>query len=371
MKRVLQLPDSIEKRNGRMSVIMSVYRKLDKSKIQFDFLATDYGFDNYYDEIRKLGGQVFLISRKNLSEKNIILKFRDVINKNNYDYLHYHALSKWGICVPIANKNGIKTIIHSHATKLSSNILKSFRNRIYYWLFLRNSYKRVAISPEAGKNFFLSKKYTYIPNMVNFDKFNFSSKSREKIRNQYSISKRIRVIGMVGRVSKQKNILFALKVFSDLAQRNDDYRLMIVGQENVDDADKNYYKQLVRYINKHDLSNKVIFTGMVLNISEYYSAFDIFWMTSFFEGMPTAAIEAQVNGLYLILSSKISKSTNITNNLEFIDIRNKNIEQWCQSTLKNGTRITNSMELVKESDFNTKQVLTEWMRLYGFYNLGD
>ena len=42
MIRVLQLPDSIEKRNGRMSVIMNVYRKIDRIKIQFDFACTDY-----------------------------------------------------------------------------------------------------------------------------------------------------------------------------------------------------------------------------------------------------------------------------------------------------------------------------------------
>lgn len=54
MIRVLHLPDSIEKRNGRMSVIMSIYRKLDRSKIQFDFACTDYGYEDFEDEIREL-----------------------------------------------------------------------------------------------------------------------------------------------------------------------------------------------------------------------------------------------------------------------------------------------------------------------------
>lgn len=59
MKKILQLPGSIERRNGRMSVIMNIYRKVDRSKIQFDFACTDYGFDNYLEEIQKLGGKVF------------------------------------------------------------------------------------------------------------------------------------------------------------------------------------------------------------------------------------------------------------------------------------------------------------------------
>lgn len=48
MIKVLQLCDSIEKRNGRMSVIMNIYRNIDRGKIQFDFACTDYGFENFW-----------------------------------------------------------------------------------------------------------------------------------------------------------------------------------------------------------------------------------------------------------------------------------------------------------------------------------
>lgn len=48
MIKVLQLCDSIEKRNGRMSVIMNIYRNIDRGKIQFDFACTGYGFENFW-----------------------------------------------------------------------------------------------------------------------------------------------------------------------------------------------------------------------------------------------------------------------------------------------------------------------------------
>ena len=79
MIRVLQLPDSIERRNGRMSVIMNVYRKIDRSKIQFDFAATDFGCDNYKDEIERLGGRVYFLNKK----ENNIQKIRKLL-KNCY-----------------------------------------------------------------------------------------------------------------------------------------------------------------------------------------------------------------------------------------------------------------------------------------------
>lgn len=53
-----------------MSVIMSIYRKLDRSKIQFDFACTDYGFENFEDEIKELGGNVYKIPSTENSFKN-------------------------------------------------------------------------------------------------------------------------------------------------------------------------------------------------------------------------------------------------------------------------------------------------------------
>ena len=142
MKRVLQLTDSIEKRNGRMSVVMNIYRKIDRSRIQFDFLVTDYGYDNYYDEIIKLGGNVYFLPANKQSLKEIKKIFIKVINLQKYDYIHYHAVSKWGECIDYAKRQNIKVIVHSHATKMSDSFIKSIRNRIFSLNVLNCSDKR-------------------------------------------------------------------------------------------------------------------------------------------------------------------------------------------------------------------------------------
>lgn len=150
MIRVLHLPDSIEKRNGQMPVIMSIYRKLDRSKIQFDFACTDYGFENFEDEIKELGGNVYKIPSNENSFKNMV---NDLLRTGRYSFLHYHALSKWGCTLGIANKYHVKTIVHSHATELSDTLFKSIRNRIFSLNIFNYGDKLVAVSPEAGKNF--------------------------------------------------------------------------------------------------------------------------------------------------------------------------------------------------------------------------
>lgn len=57
------------------------------------------------------------------------------------------------------------------------------------------------------------------------------------------------------------------------------------------------------------LIKNVLFAGAVTNVQDYLSAMDVFILPSRFEGLPMCALEAQVNGLYTIISDKVSEET--------------------------------------------------------------
>lgn len=363
MIRVLQLPDSIEKRNGRMSVIMNIYRKIDTSHIQFDFLCTDYGFENFQEEIHDLGGNVYMLPKSDATITNMRKLVNRILSRNDYNYIHYHAVSKWGCALSIAHRKGIKTIVHSHATKLSDSLFKEIRNRIYSLNILTCSDKRVAVSPEAGKKLFLWQNFKYIPNMIDYHKFSFDFVNRKKIRERYQISPNEILIGNVGRISKTKNQSFAIMVLNRLIKQNRNYRLMILGDS--DDKEKDQLDRVKRLIMKYRLQDKVIFTGLVSDVEKYYSAFDYFWLPSLFEGQPTVGVEAQANGLNLLVSNKISRSLNATNNVIYEGISNSDIDKWVNITLQNGKRRNNgSVAKLEHSNFNSKQIIQEWLDLY-------
>lgn len=363
MIRVLQLPDSIEKRNGRMSVIMNIYRKIDHSKVQFDFLATDYGKESYYDEIRQLGGKVFLLPSSESSLKNIASLFNKVIHNSNYTFVHYHAVSKWGICITIAHKKGIKVIVHSHATKLSDSVLKSIRNRMFSLNILFDADKRVAVSPEAGRKLFMFQKFNYIPNVIDYSKYSFDLDDRIAIRKKFHIKDHEILIGIVGRLSKQKNQKYALNVLKRLVRNNKQYKMMIVGDYNVEG--KKYYSELLNRIKKFSLKDRVIFTGMVSDVDRYYSAFDLFWLTSYYEGLPTVALEAQSNGLSLLVSKSISRKTDITGNVTFLPIRSFAIGKWVNLTKKLGGVRDWQVDLkINKGKFSQRATLKKWEQLY-------
>ena len=62
-------------------------------------------------------------------------------------------------------------------------------------------------------------------------------------------------------------------------------------------------------------------------LPNYLSAMDVFIMPSRFEGLPMSALEAQVNGLYTLVSNNISKETKCSS--KFYSL-NFNVKDWKQ-----------------------------------------
>lgn len=67
--------------------------------------------------------------------------------------------------------------------------------------------------------------------------------------------------------------------------------------------------ELKKLIDNDNNIDNVIFAGAVTNVPDYLSAMDVFVLPSRFEGLPMCALEAQVNGLYTIISDKVSDET--------------------------------------------------------------
>ena len=64
MKRILHVVGGMN-RAGAETMLMNLYRKLDKTKYQFDFVYFQDSKCDYDDEILELGGRIFRISNSN------------------------------------------------------------------------------------------------------------------------------------------------------------------------------------------------------------------------------------------------------------------------------------------------------------------
>jgi len=89
----------------------------------------------------------------------------------------------------------------------------------------------------------------------------------------------------VGRLCKQKNQQMLIEAFHEFSKEHKNYKLFFCG----DGPDKEKLKRIVK---KLRLNKKIKFLGWKNNMSLIYSRAKLFILTSYYEGMPNALIDA-------------------------------------------------------------------------------
>ena len=114
MYRILHVLDSLEY-GGAQAFIMNIYRNIDRTEFQFDFLLHRNAPKSYLDEVKQLGGQVFFTAARNKGYFKNKKEIRDFFKTHNeYVAVHLHE-SSLSYIEPLraAKRAGIKIrIIH-------------------------------------------------------------------------------------------------------------------------------------------------------------------------------------------------------------------------------------------------------------------
>ncbi|HKK83495.1 MAG TPA: glycosyltransferase family 4 protein [Atribacterota bacterium] len=96
-----------------------------------------------------------------------------------------------------------------------------------------------------------------------------------------------------GRLSAQKNQILLINAFAKIAKKYPDENLIIYGEGVLKDKLQNFIDEL-------DLSNRVILAGATDNVNGVLSVARAFVLSSDYEGMPNALMEAMAMGLPVI-----------------------------------------------------------------------
>ena len=254
--RILHVVPNMQS-GGLETLIMNIYRNIDRTKIQFDFLV-HYEKEKFYDsEIISLGGKIY---RSTLRDDNNIFKYKKFLNHffnthKEYQIVHCHMSSIVSTIFPIARKHGVKHLIaHSH----NSQTEPTLKGKIKKFL-IRNVAKystcNFACSNLAGKFLFKNKDYEIIENAIDIEKFKFSINTRHKIRHELNIDDDCFVIGNIGRLNIQKNQMFLIDVFEEYLKLNANSKLLIIGSGEKEN-------QLRQYIKDKQLNNKLYYSAV-------------------------------------------------------------------------------------------------------------
>ena len=358
-----------ESYGGMEAFILEVYRNLDRTKIQFDFLITHNGKIACEEEIKSLGGRIFRIeySRK----ENFVKHYKELenffkIHASEFCAVHMNScFPKYSLPLKYAKKYGIKTrIFHSHNSGdmyASNSKIKTFFKNIEYkierYFIKKRANVKLACSNEAGRYVFGKSDFKVINNGIDINKFKFDCKLREKVRNELKFKYDDKVVGFVGRLQYQKNPLFALKVFNELQKQDSKYKMIIIGVGNLKE-------KMEKYIQENKIEG-VFFLGQRKDVNELYQAMDYFLFPSVFEGLGIALIEAETSGVRCFASTAVPELTNITDNVRFLELE-KGEKEWARIISNTDIVSRNdSYKNVKKNKFDIRDTVGE---LVGVYN---
>lgn len=242
-------------------------------------------------ELKKIGIEVIVFNRKPGWDFSVAYKIAKASKKYEVDILHCHQYSPWfyGILSKILNPQ-IKVIYTEHGRPYPDKP-KAIR-RVFNLIMSHITNSVTVVSPFIGDSlvkieWFPKKLITIIYNGIEKP---YCQDDKIKLRQKLKLSNEMIYIILPARFNPIKWHLGLIKAFSEVVKNCDKARLILIG----DGQEKN---NILKTIEKLEISNYVIMPGVQNNVVEWLNASDIFVLSSLSEGTSVSLLESMGVGL--------------------------------------------------------------------------
>lgn len=319
MKKVL-----LTVNNNRLSGIekftLLLAQYLDKTKYEVDVAVPTYGS---YCELLKEKNINFFVFDNKINEKYTLRGIKFLFNhiaKKRYDIIHAQA----GIAPCIIGKIlGIKIIIeHKHGLDFTSEQIEKMNfKRLYYERFKKYLVDMTFTGCDADK-IKLIRRFRYKSEKV---KVIYNGLERESKIYEKRLNKKF-TIGTIGRLTYQKAQEYFIDMANELLKKDYNFEFYIYGE-----GEKyNEYKEIIE---KYRIGDRVFLKGYTKNISETIKTFDIFVLTSRYEGIPYVILEAMKESVPVVSTNVGGISEVIRSNFNGFLTTKGNVNELCEKAI--------------------------------------
>jgi glycosyltransferase involved in cell wall biosynthesis len=264
-------------------------------------------------EVRQRGVTLYilpeLVRQPNpVKDLKTIIKLRrmmlDVHGKPRYHIVHTHS-SKAGVLGRIAARwAGIPAIVHTVHGWSFHEYLSPVQRYVYVMLerlAAHFSQCLVGVSSKdvaKGLSYRIGSPmdYVLIRSGIELDRFGNPRISSYKIRRHLGIPDNATVVGSVTRFAPQKSPLDLISALYRIHQTHPDVWFVIVG-------DGPLRQQLQERLQGLGIADRTVLTGLRRDIPELLAAFDIFVLSSLWEGLPRVLPQAMAAGLPIVCTN--------------------------------------------------------------------
>ena len=224
-----------------------------------------------YNQIKSFRPNVVFASAMHLNQRILLLsplfpKIKFVVRNDNYLY----TLPKW------------KRITLALTYRSADMIISQTEE-------MEEELKKIGIK---------SKKITTLHNPVDIEEI----ERKSLMFLPFLDDEKIRFVS-IGRFAYQKGFDILVEAYNIVSKKLPNSELYIVG--NIDYGNRVVFSQLTNLVEKYHLSNKVFFPGFKDNPYPYIARSNVFVLSSRFEGLPNAMIEALTLGIPCVATSCI------------------------------------------------------------------
>ena len=271
--------------------ILALANNINTNKVKCNLAVTKESDKQHLDIIQLYpsgAGETFVLNMLGRFDFKVINKLCGTIRKHDIKIIHTHGYKSDLLGLFAAKLTGIKAISTPHGFGENND----FKLNLYIKLgtyFLKFFDKIVPLSRQLTdavlQKGVTTAKVVYIQNGVDFSEI-------EYWRNLPSIKhpNRLKTIGYIGQMIPRKNLKDLLDTFDTIWHKHPLTRLVLIG----DGCDRH---SLEVYAKSLESNNHIHFLGYQDNRLEHLHSFDLFVMTSSYEGIPRCMMEAMAMGI--------------------------------------------------------------------------
>ena len=279
---------------GAETVYLDLVRRLDPTR--WRHIAVLPKREWMYDQLVEFGIQPFLIPEHRAFDAVFFSRMYRLIRRLGVDMIHAHLFGSAVRAALLSRACGIPAIATLHG---DTDLQPDERFKRLKLAIVNNGLKRIVFVSEPLRQSFLANVAlrpdlaTVIPNGI--DAKRFSSSSGAQFRAELGIARDAFVVGTVGTPRPAKGFDVLLDAAKILHTRSPGCRFVVVGDLTFGRGTELFDGRSAR-----GLTEDVIITGFRNDVPSALAAFDVYALTSRYEGFSLAVVEAMVTGLPVV-----------------------------------------------------------------------
>lgn len=272
----------------------------------------------------------------------------------------------------LARQAGIKTrIIHSHIDTSSIEAQANWKRKLYTslmtsWIAKNSTVglatSRMAAADLLGAAWESDPRWRTLYCGIDLVPFNEPVVPAD-VRAEFEIPPDAFVLGHIGRFEPQKNHHFLLEIAAEIAKREPNMRLLLIGTGSLLPA-------IQAKVDRMGLAELVIFGGVRTDIPRLMKgSMDVFLFPSLYEGLGLVLVEAQAAGLPCILADIVPGEADLVMPLIQRIPLTTSAADWADAVLSKRNNLhpiaqSEALDLVSRSVFNIDVSVKELTEFY-------